>query len=588
MNTTLPIDTVIHGDALAVLSTFPDACIDAIIADPPCGISFMGRAWDDNKGSRQQWVSWLAEIMKQAMRVLKPGSHALIWSLPRQSHWTALALEDAGFTIRDNIYNIVSGDTTLHNFIASLNEEQQHAFMQIIDGQREPSGVLNIFGSGFPKSLNVSVAIDKLLGKEREIAGPRIRLGDKKAYPVNGKSMFFGEESELPSITTPTSEEAKRYGGWHSALKPSVENWWLVRKPLVASSIAENVLLCGTGALNIDATRIVHNEPSKTAERTAPRYSGTTMNNGIRGGIQSTIASAAPSGRFPSHLLMSHTPFCLQNGTKKVNVNDKAHTRHSNIGKMGYGSNTSTFDCKGYADEDGMETITAWECPEWCPVRILDLQSGTSSSRVNIKGKAGNAKFNGKYNNGEVYANANDQIGGYTDSGGASRYFAQFPALDGVPPYIYAGKASRKDRTANNTVQNTHPTVKNIELMKYMCRLLCPPNGIVLDCFAGSGSTGVACIHENFHYILIEREAEYIDIINARIAHALQTVDSQRSQRTQDKQSNQSQSIQEQHSTPSNHSPIIKDTTINKAPRRKQRKQQNTLQMALWNSEETA
>ncbi len=121
--------TLHRGDCLEVLRTIPDASIDAVVTDPPAGISFMGRAWDHHKGGRDSWVSWMRDVAAECLRVLKPGAHALVWALPRTSHWTATAWENAGFEVRDCVNHV--------------------------------------FGNGFPKSLDLSKAIDKHLGEER-------------------------------------------------------------------------------------------------------------------------------------------------------------------------------------------------------------------------------------------------------------------------------------------------------------------------------------------------------------------------------------------------------------------------------------
>jgi DNA modification methylase len=563
--TNMPIDTLIHGDALEVLKTFPDNFVDAIVADPPAGINFMNKEFDSARGGRNSWIKWLSDIMREARRVLKPGGHALIWSLPRTSHWTMTALEDAGFEIRDCLYNLVSGDTALYNFVASLSEEQQHAFMQIIDGQRENSGILNIFGSGFPKSLSIDKAIDRHFKAEREI------IGTVKKTPYSTPDTNHGwkrpshntdaspEERNRMHITKPATPESEAWNGYGSALKPAVENWILVRKPLAAKSIAENVLEYGTGGLNIDKCRVGHDTSR------GDRYNGKAPGGKIFRQENSSIDKQwqVPSGRFPSHLLLSHTLFCYQSGTKRVrgshNVGKAIPYRDTNIfsGIASQDMGEVIGEGVGYADEDGMETVENWICDDQCPVRILDEQGGYSKSSVSIRGKAGNAKFNGKYHNGEMYANAIDQTGGYTDQGGPSRYFQQFPALD--VPYIYAGKASRKDRNSgcedipekqgfdkntskliahinHNTGEttyseyhpssnkNTHPTVKSQQLMRYLVKLVTPQNGIVLDMFAGSGSTLVAAIHEKFYFIGIEKEQEYVDIAQKRIAHAKEVV----------------------------------------------------------------
>ena len=170
--------------------------IDALVTDPPAGISFMGKAWDDDKGGRKEWIAWMTEIMSECLRVLKPGAHGLVWAMPRTSHWTATALEEAGFEIRDV--------------------------------------VTHLFGQGFPKSLDVSKAIDKAAGAEREktkyekcpnrYAKAQSTHSATSEYETLGFSTGPGNEPATPG--------AKQWQGWGTALKPSNERWVLVRKPL--------------------------------------------------------------------------------------------------------------------------------------------------------------------------------------------------------------------------------------------------------------------------------------------------------------------------------------------------------------------
>lgn len=250
------------GDCLDVMLGMDAASIDAIVTDPPAGISFMGRAWDHDRGGRDSWVAWMATIAAEALRVAKPGAHALVWSLPRTSHWTATAWEDAGWEVRDRIGHI--------------------------------------FGSGFPKSLDVSKAIDKEAGAER---------GEEQPHPTNackgGKWCHCGEAdatgrfspTKHPALTEPAAAAA--WTGFGTALKPAVEDWWLLRKPLERGrTVASNVLEHGTGALNIDATRI-------------------GMDGGGGNGLGSTFGSATiprvkhgddatnTLGRWPAHLTLS-------------------------------------------------------------------------------------------------------------------------------------------------------------------------------------------------------------------------------------------------------------------------------------------
>jgi site-specific DNA-methyltransferase (adenine-specific) len=375
--------------------------------------------------------------------------------------------------------------------MASLSDEQRVVFETLME---DDNMRLHLFGAGFPKSHNVSVAIDKLLGEEREVIGV---YDNRSVYDGHDRKSSEGEgyqriattlgHGNIP-ITAPATPLAQQYSGFGSALKPSVECWWLIRKPLSESSIAKNVMTWGTGAINIDATRIgtTENDLHKMDRHKNPTRTGWIANSSM----PDNTYTPNSTGRWPSHLLMTHSLLC----------NDE-------------------------------------QCSEYCPVAILDKQSGYSKSTDRERhNNAHTPNAYSSFNNPRVTRGHNDQ-------GGASRYFAQFQP---DAPFIYAPKASRRERNAGcealpdgsvhrygagvgegNTPEapviekNTHPTVKSLSLMKYMLKLVVPPNGVVLDCFAGSGSTLVAAISEDFHYIGIEQEQEYIEIINARIQHAL-------------------------------------------------------------------
>jgi site-specific DNA-methyltransferase (adenine-specific) len=230
---------VVTGDCLKVMRGMEADSIDAIVTDPPAGISFMGKGWDHDRGGAEHWIAWLSEVMREALRVAKPGAHALVWALPRTSHWTGTAIERAGWEVRDQLHHV--------------------------------------FGSGFPKSLDVSKATG-----------------------------------------------AARWSGWGTALKPAHEVWWLARKPL-EGTVAWNVLEHGTGGLNVDACRVAGAGESPTEERRATaRRTGHAPINGEtaaesnakgrinrRGSVQAWM-EPRPSdllGRWPPNLLLSH-PSC--------------------------------------------------------------------------------------------------------------------------------------------------------------------------------------------------------------------------------------------------------------------------------------
>jgi site-specific DNA-methyltransferase (adenine-specific) len=206
-----------QGDCLDVLKRMPSNYADSLVTDPPAGIAFMGKEWDKDKGGRDAWVTWMTGVMGEAMRVLKPGAHGLVWALPRTSHWTATALENAGFEVRDV--------------------------------------VMHLFGTGFPKSHDISKAIDKAAGIDREIIGtqgiPGGGLGSGIADST-GSHKYTGNILSNIGVT----EGAKQWQGWGTSLKPASEHWILVRKPLSEKTVAANVLKHGTGAINIDGCRI--------------------------------------------------------------------------------------------------------------------------------------------------------------------------------------------------------------------------------------------------------------------------------------------------------------------------------------------
>jgi hypothetical protein len=406
---------LLHGDCLDMLRGLPDTCVDSVVTDPPAGISFMGREWDSDKGGRDEWIAWLASVMRECLRVLKPGGHALVWALPRTSHWTATAIEDAGFEVRDV--------------------------------------VTHLFGTGFPKSACVSKAIDKAAGAERPVvgAGPYDSRRPRPTAETNTPGAEYGFGAGH-SITAPATDAARQWEGWGTALKPASEHWILARKPLTGT-VAANVQAHGVGGLNIDGCRIGTSKDVPASPRGAQDriYGAYRAQTGAESGHDPNI------GRWPANVTLSHTPDC------------------------------------GDA------------CAEGCPVRLLDEQSGHTQSSARPRHNTA-AAHNRTASMGS--SSADWTTAGHADSGGASRFF-------------YVAKPSRSERNAGTAEGNKHPTVKPIALMRWLCRIITPPGGTVLDPFAGSGTTLLAALAEGFHPIGIEREAEFVAIIRARVEHAL-------------------------------------------------------------------
>lgn len=352
--------TIHHGDSRDVLAAMPDSSVDSVVCDPPYALvsivkrfgganaapatgndayarasaGFMGQSWDTGE------VAFATEFWAQVLRVLKPGGHVVAFSGTRTYHRLAVAIEDSGLEIRDQL--------------------------------------AWVYGSGFPKSHNVSKGIDKLLGAEREVVG--VAKGAASS-DTNSLGAFNSEYSE----TRPATPEAQQWEGWGTALKPAWEPIVLARKPLIGT-VAANVLEHGTGAINIDGCRVEGDDnPVKWASP--------------RGGIWTTDSDA----------------------TAELTVSDKGRF----------------------------------------PANIL---------------------------------HDGDQFG---ENG---RYF-------------YSPKASKKDRGEGNI----HPTVKPTDLMAYLCRLVTPPGGVILDPFMGSGSTGKGAHAGGFRFVGIEREENFFEISAARL-----------------------------------------------------------------------
>ena len=405
--------TLKQGDCLELLKELPANSVDSIVTDPPAGIAFMGKEWDKDKGGREAWKAWMKQVAAECLRVIKPGGHALVWALPRTSHWTGDAWEDAGWDVREKVY---------------------HAF-----------------GSGFPKSLDIGKALDKAAGAEREVVGVnphycKGRTADPGEYRQGGKN---GSQH----VTAPASPEAQEWDGWGTALKPAVEEWWLFRKPF-KGTVAGNVLEWGTGGVNVDGCRVGHSDNipvfRKSKEPSVSTY-GDGLNNSNRTGGYHT------SGRFPAHL--------THDGSAEV---------------LGGFPETKSGKMKA-----GVANHSHWQ------IRSFD--------------------------NPETYG----------DSGSAARFFQSCP-LDRedieARRLFYCAKASKRDRDEglSEEARNIHPTVKATPLMRWLCRLITPPGGLVLDPFAGSGSTGKGALLEGFRFIGFDLYQEHIEIAEARCRFALE------------------------------------------------------------------
>ena len=442
---TLHNATLYHGDCLEQMRALDAESVDAIVTDPPYGLSFMGRHWDYDVPSVEVW--------REALRVLKPGGHLLSFSSARTYHRMVVAIEDAGFEVRDQI--------------------------------------MWVYGSGFPKSLDVSKALDRMAGAERDVVGvTRKSISSMAPGEGNFSDDAYQWKSEFPR-TAPATEAAQRWAGWGTALKPAHEPICLARKPLIGT-VADNVLAHGTGALNVDGCRIPaggdslkggdcngsqnhtdgwdrpwRSDPEKVAEHSAKRLAN--------------AAHAEQAGRWPANL--------IHDGSDEV----------VGLFPESGGSGPARALKRGKRDGDD------WGMADQ-PGQLRDAGTG-SAARFFYTAKAHASDRD------EGLAAAQDRIL-------ARSCQAQAEAARG---HVVASSDGAFNKARIR--KNHHPTVKPTDLMRYLCRLITPPGGLILDPYMGSGSTGKGAVLEGFRFVGIEREADYLDIAAARIRHAQQQPD---------------------------------------------------------------
>jgi site-specific DNA-methyltransferase (adenine-specific) len=405
--------------------------IDAIVCDPPYELGFMGKKWDGSG------IAYDQEVWRQAWRVLKPGGYLLAFGGSRTEHRLACAIEDAGFEIRDCISWV--------------------------------------YGSGFPKSLDVSKAIDRAAGAERKVIGEPTRHGGGDSQIMKG--------DYNPPITAPATDAARQWDGWGTALKPAHEPIVMARKPLSEKTVAANVLRWGCGAVNVDGCRIGTGDILSSGRHVQKNR---TYPSGYKDTNRSEFVQN-PSGRWPANLILGHAPGCVRRGE---------------------------------------------DCVEGCAVRLIAEQSGhLKSGKVKPYKNNGGWKQTSDFKTGSFEASEGNAARFFFQVDPDPLFYCAKASraernrgLEGMPdritddgrntpidnPYL-RGKTHR---------QNHHPTVKPLKLMRYLVRLVTPPGGTVLDPFAGSGTTLVAAKEEGFGYIGIELEPEYVEIAEARLAAA--------------------------------------------------------------------
>lgn len=415
-----------NGNMQDLLNIIKPNSIDSIITDPPYELGFMGKSWD-NSGIAFQVDTW-----RKCYSVLKPGAYLLAFGGSRTFHRIACAIEDAGFEIRDTI--------------------------------------MWLYGSGFPKSMNIGKAVEsKLVNGSantqdfRKLKGEMVKTGNwgmgklTKEQGYRPTNYWEDEHLRIDKVDYQTAE-GKQWDGWGTALKPAYEPVIVARKPCEGSCV-DNVMRYGVGGINIDDCRIGTDVITTNGARKNP-MAGDERTGKALGMFQETEAlNTDHNGRFPANVILTY------DDTDKEEVCGGMPKGRAN------GSVSKTYDYKG-----------------------------------------------------EVFGDYKQKtpFDSYGDEGSAARYFYCAKASkrdrdEGLDAF------QEKQTTLH---RNTHPTVKPTDLMQYLVRLVTPPNGTVLDPFNGSGSTGKAVMYENrdrnsgYKYIGIELTAEYLSIADARIRYA--------------------------------------------------------------------
>ena len=302
--------TLFHGDCLEVLAGLPDGSVDSVVTDPPYGLAFMGNKWDTF--SAVEFQAWCGLWAAECLRVLKPGGHMLAFGGTRTFHRLAVAVEDAGFEIRDSI--------------------------------------AWLYGSGFPKSLDVSKAIDKAAGAERAKVPATGGLANNKNLNDDGWAKI-GQPNPMMDSGTPASDAAQQWQGWGTALKPAFEPIVVARKPLDAKTVAANVLAHGTGALNIDGSRVGGAFESGWSKSGSKASENTSM-SGANYARDPKPDNAA--GRWPANVVLDESQAAALDLQSGVSKSSGVINRWDDGAKpFGGGAGHEYTSVRGVADEGG-------------------------------------------------------------------------------------------------------------------------------------------------------------------------------------------------------------------------------------------
>lgn len=526
--------SIYNGDALEVLKTLPDNSYDACYCDPPYGISFMGREWDKGVPSAEVWA--------EVLRVLKPGAPLLAFGGTRMWHRLAVNIEDAGFEIRDTFMwcfgqGFPKGLDLSKGIAKTLPKDLilrvKGAMKEAFDRSGMTGAEANrACGFTFTDYLKTDPPASDAGGRQTwymliptgdkwdkieelfDIQGIDDIDMDKVAKVVSSRKQGAASGEVLGSYSQEVkdyhlSEEAERWVGYKTALKPAWEPIVVAIKPLDGTFV-NNALEHGVAGYNIDGSRISslgeHKKPFQ------PSREGRQV-LGRQVGFEPTNAD----GRYPTNFVLSHTDECICHGTKKVKSQNPSYVPEDDVvkGEGGYSGGWKERPQGvglGYGDADGNETVEDWECAEHCPVKILDDQSGTLQS-----GHLASSK------------RKNDSVSAFGDglNGFVSQDFE--PSSGGASRFYYCAKASTSEREAGLVPEpgkkraNNHPTAKPLDLNRYFTKLILPPardddSRKLLIPFSGVGSEMIGAFKGGWDHVTgIELQAEYVDLAHQRL-----------------------------------------------------------------------
>jgi DNA modification methylase len=506
---------IIQGNNVDHLRQFPDNHFDSIVTDPPYGIDFLGKAWDANTGA--------LETYQECLRVLKPGGHILAFSAARTYHHLAVTIEQAGFEIRDQIMWIYSSGfpksqdigksidrqsgkaahkAELSEVKAILRQLYEESGKSTAEISREcgfnAGGYLktDFKDKGWANNLprdDKWLTLKSVLGCGDEyddyfVTTPQVKIGEKESgcFDQEFDNYTIGARSKTVDVTVSQTEAGKQWSGWGTQLKPAHEPICLARKP-IKLSIAKNCQQWGVGALNIDATRIPTDElkPVKVGKDPRNRLRELEGDEVAKRDSEDEMYVPNEAGRFPSNVLGDIPDYQKYFYCPKVGRAER-HIGHETPPPM-FGDQKGAYDNNGERYAVGFDARSVETRTEalhsiggyWC---------NDKGERLNEKEEAAKMAFIPGI--GKIYAH------------GVGAEVEKFRKENNIKP---------------GNVGNNHPTVKPIELMKYLIKLVTPPGGHVLDPFNGSGSTGCAAVELDYDYTGIELDPAYVEIAQRRI-----------------------------------------------------------------------